>query len=287
MMNILQFTPIKTFIQTVGKDVEKYFGNDKAAIVYLLPDGLWYAEGLSQWLKKKKKNVTLSSMEDDGQGLQEEKVKGRKVLIVNNDVISGKAYKRSTEALRTRKEELKMKDIKYATYIDRVGLADFSVWRYSPEGIWSMDEMDAIDLKIITHLSEDGRKPLAKVGKSVRLSSVAIKNRLDRLLREKILRIQGRLSVNRFYAISAQVGIEADEKTVEALIEKFEKLQDVYHLVRTASGRFNLFVGILAHNLENIETFVESEVRPVDGVRHIDVFIGELPVAPKTFPLKF
>lgn len=286
-MNILQFPPIKNFIQTVGKDIENYFGDDQAAIVYLLPDGLWYAEGLSQWFKKKKKNVTLSSMEDDGQGLQEEKVKGRKVLIVNNDVISGKAYKRSAEALRARKVELKIKDVKYATYIDRMGLADFSVWRYSPEGIWSMDEMDAIDLKIITHLAEDGRKPLAKIGKGVRLSSVAVKNRLDRLLRENILRIQGRLSINRFYVISAQIGIEADGKIVETLIEKFEKLQDVYHLVRTASGRFNLFVGILAHDLEHIETFVENEVRSVNGVRHIDVFIGELPATPKSFPLKF
>jgi len=286
-MNILQFLPIKTFIETVGKDIENYFGSERAAIVYLSPDGLWYAEGLSQWLKKKKKNVTLSSMEDDGKELQEEKVKGRRVLIVNNDVISGKAYKRSTEALRTRKEELDIKDVKYATYIDRIGLADFSVWRYSPEGIWSMDEMDAIDLKIITHLSKDGRKALAEVGKSVRLSSVAIKNRLDRLLKGNILRIQGRLSANRFYRISAQIGIEANEKTTQALIEKFEKSQEVYHIVRTASGRFNLFVGIFAQNLENIETFVENEVRTEDGVRHIDVFIGELPVAPKTFPLKF
>ena len=286
-MDILRFSPIQKFIQTIGKDIEKYFGNDKIAIVYLLPDGVWYAEGLYQWLKEKKKNITLSTMEDDGHGLQEEKLRGRKVLIVNNDVVSGKAYRRSTDALRARKKDLELKDVKYATYIDRVGFADFSVWRYSPEGIWHMNEMDAIDLKIIAHLSADARRPLAEIGKSVKLSSVAVKNRLDQLLGEKILMIQGRLSIDRFYMISAEIGIEADANTVAELVEKFEKKQEVYHLVRGVSGKFNLIVGVVARNLENIETFIEGEIRMMPGVKRLEVYIGELPVTPKTILPRF
>ena len=282
--NILDLEPVKKFLQVVGHDIKEYFGKDKACIVYLRPDGEFYAEGLYQWLRKKKKNVTLTALEDDEHLLDKNKVRGCKLLIVDNDIVTGKGYKRSVEALRTHKKELGIKDIKFATYFDRVGLADFSVAKYSAEAIWHMDEMDAIDLKIISYLSQDGREALAEIGKKVRLSSVAVKNRLDKLFKEKILRVQASLNIDQFYTMSAQIQLEADEKTVEELIEKFEKMQEVYYLVRTTSGRYNLMLGVLAHNLDNIKDFLESEIRIVPGVRQIDLYVGEVPIMPNTVP---
>lgn len=288
MTNLLEFEPIRKFIDTMGEDITQYFGKDDAAILCLRPEGPFYGEALKMWLKQRgKKNVVVASMEDDGADLDEKLVRGRKVLIVNNDVVTGKSYKRSTEALRVKKKEWNIKDIKFAVFFDRVGVADFSVAKYSAEAIWHMDEIDAIDLKIIAHLVEDGRKPLAEVGKSVKLSSVAVKNRLDQLLREKILRIQGRLSIDQFYTMSAEIGIEADANTVAELVEKFEKMQEVYHLVKGVSGKFNLIVGVVARNLEDIETLIEREIRMTSGVKRLEVYIGELPVTPKSFSPKF
>ena len=288
MTNLLEFEPIKKFIDTIGEDIAQYLGNDDTVILCLRPEGPFYGEALKIWLKKRgKKNVLVTSMEDDGADLEEKLVRGRKVLIVNNDVVTGKSYKRSTEALRLKRKEWNIKDIKFAVFFDRVGVADFSVAKYSAEGIWHMNEMDAIDLKIIAHLSADARKPLAEIGKSVKLSSVAVKNRLDQLLGEKILIIQGRLSIDQFYTISAEIGIEANANTVAELVEKFEKKQEVYHLVRGVSGKFNLMVGVVAHNLENIETFIEEEIRMMPGVKRLEVYIGELPVTPKTILPRF
>src|SRR3989338_10634219 len=140
MKNLLDLEPIQKFIKTVGKDVEKYLGEDPSCIVYLRPDGTFYGVALYEWLHRKKNNLTLATMEDDGKGLDESKVKGRKILIVDNDIITGKGYKRSMEAFRTRKEKLQIKEVKFATSIDRVGLADFYVGKYSPEAIWHPDE---------------------------------------------------------------------------------------------------------------------------------------------------
>ena len=82
----------------MGKDIEKYFGKDKGALIYLKPNGVWYAQGLYEWLtKEKKKDIIISTMEDDGTGLEAAKLRGRKVLIVDADVVTGKAYKRSME----------------------------------------------------------------------------------------------------------------------------------------------------------------------------------------------
>lgn len=284
MVDILEFESVKKFIAAVGKDVEKYFGKDDACIVYLKPDGVFYGEGLYQWLKKKKKNIALTTMDDDGVDLDAQSVRGCKILLVDNDIITGKGFKRSMEALRMRKAELELKGIKFAVFADRIGLADFSASKYSVEGVWHLGELDAKDLKIISLLSQDGRMSLAEIGQKIGLSSVAVKNRADKLLKEKIIRINGALSIDQFYTMSAQIGIDADEKTVLQMIEDLEKIQEVYLLVRTVSGRYHLMVGVLSHNLENIEQFIENKIRSVPGVKRIDVYVGELPVRPKTIP---
>ncbi len=221
-------------------------------------------------------------MDDDGEGLEEDKIKGRKILIVDNDIISGKSYKRTMEIMRAKKDKLKLKDIKFAVLCDRTGLADFSVEGYSAYAPWSLEKLDWIDLKIIQQLSGDGRKSFVEISKKIGLSQVAVKNRVERLVNEGLLKIQGLLNIGKCYSVSASIEIEADQKTVSKLIEKFEKSPLIYHLVKT-SGRYNLLVSIIVPNLENIETFISKEIRKELGIKHIEVNIGELPIIPKTW----
>jgi len=277
-----KFKPIQKLIEGVGKDVKKYFGKAKGCVVGLGDDGVFYGLGLYQWLIQKKGDITFTTMDDNGKGLKEEKVKGRKVLIVDNDIVSGKSYKRAMEAMRAKKEKLKIKDIKFAVLCDRMGLADFSVEGYSAYAPWSLEKLDGIDLKIIQALSEDGRKSFVEIAKGTGLSQVAIKNRVERLIDEGFLKIQGLLNIEKCYSVSATIEIEANQKTISDLIERFEKSPIVYHLVKT-SGRYNLLVSIIAPTLESIENFISKEIRRELGVKHIEVSVGELPIIPKNW----
>ena len=186
------------------------------------------------------------------------------------------------EGLRRRKEEIKIKDIKFATYIDRQDLADFSIWKYTPEAVWDLDRFDAKDLQIISLLAQDGRMSFAKIGKKVRLSAVAVKSRVD-LLKERLLRIRVALNIDQLYTMAAHLEIVGDEKAVSQLIERLEKLQEVYHIAKVA-GRYNLLVSFLGRTLEDVERFVEKEVRRTPGISSLQVSIGEVPIFPKTVP---
>jgi len=277
---LLNLKPIQKFIDGVGKDVKKFFGKDRGCIIGLEDDGVFYAKGLYEWLKNK--NLIFTTMNDDGRGLEEEKTKGRKVLLVDNDIITGKGYKRAMEAIRLKKEKLGIKEVKYAVLCDRTGLADFSVEGYSAYAPWSLERLDGVDLKIIQALSEDGTKSFVEIAKGTGLSQVAIKNRVERLIKDKVLKIQGLLNMEKVYSVSAHIDIEADSKTINRLIEKFEKSPVVYHLVKT-SGRYNLMVSIATPNLESIENFIAKEIRSELGVKHIEVNVGELPIIPKSW----
>jgi len=279
---LLKFKPIQKLIEGVGRNVKKYFGQDKSCIIGLGDDGVFYGLGLYQWLSQQKKDMTFTTMDDNGKGLEEEQVKGRKVLIVDNDIISGKSYKRAMETMRAKKEKLKIKEIKFAVLCDRTGLADFSVEGYSAYAPWSLERVDGKDLKIIQELSEDGRKSFVEIAKKTGLSQVAVKNRVERLIESGFLKIQGLLNIEKCYNVSATIEIEADQKTVSNLIEKFERSPLIYHLVRI-SGRYNLMLSIVIPNLESIENFIAKEIRSDPGVKHIEVNVGELPIIPRVW----
>ena len=279
---LLKLKPIQKFIDGVGKDVKKFFGKDKSCIISLGDDGFFYGVGLYQWLHSQNKNIGLVTMDDNGKGLEEEKIRGRKILIVDNDIVSGKSYKRAMGIMRAKKERLKLKDIKFAVLCDRTGLADFSVEGYSAYAPWSLEKLDGIDLKIIQALSEDGRRSFVDIAKGTGLSPVGIKNRVERLINDGVLRVQGLLNMEKVYSVSAHIEIEADNKTISRLIEKFEKSPLVYHLVKT-SGRYNLMLSMATPNLESIENFIAKEIRLEPGVKHIEVNVGELPIIPKVW----
>jgi len=281
-VNLLNLKPIQKFIDPLGNKIKNYFGKDRGCVIGLGDDGVFYAMGVYEWLKKKKMKIDITFMDDNGLGLDEDKVAGRKVLIVDNDIVTGKSYKRVMESMRLRKERLKIKDIKFAVLCDRTGLADFAVEGYLAFAPWSLKKLDGIDSRIIQILSENGRASFVDIAKEIGLSSAGVKKRVERLENENILKIKGFLNVEEFYSVSATVEIETDSKTVSQLIESFEKSPLIYHLVRT-SGKYNLMVSIVAPNLESIENFISQEIRSNPGVKHIEVRIGELPITPKVW----
>lgn len=271
---------INKFVEGVGADAKKYFGKDKGCIVGLKDEGVFYGEALWQWMGNK--NISFAVMDDHGKGLEFEKVKGRKVLIVDNDIISGQGYKKAMESLRMRKSKLNIKDIKYAVLRDRMDLADFSVEGYNVFAPWNLNQIDGLDMQIIRFLMQDGRKPLIEIAKEVGISSVGIKNRVDRLIRQGVLMVQGGLRVDTFGSLSAYIAIETDKKTVSELVDRLQNSPLIYHLVRT-SGSYNLLMNIIASNMTQVERFITKEIRSNPQIKRIQVNIGDLPVVPKVW----
>lgn len=279
---LLALKPIKKFIDGVGKEIEEYFGKDEGCIIGLEDDGVFYGEGLYLWLSQKNKKVTFFTMDDYGKGFEEGKVRGRKVLIVDNDVVTGKAYRVVMAFMRKKKDSLKIKDIKFAALCDRMRVADFSVEDYPVPSSLSLKALDDVDLEIIRALSQNGRERLVDIAKKTGLTPVGVGDRVKKLIEQDMLTIQGRLNIEKFYSVSATIGIEAPSAVVSKLIKKFESCPLVYNLVRFPSGHHqNLIIGLVAPDLKRINDLIVKQLRSEPGIRNIEVDIGELPTVPK------
>lgn len=281
---LLNLKPIQKFAKGMGKDIERYFGKDKACIIGLGDDGVFYGKGLYEWFQKKKKPVTLTFMQEDGKGLEEGKTKGRKVLLVDNDIITGKSFQKAMNVMRAKKERLKIKDIRFAVLCDRMGMADFSLEDYPMPSSWDLKQLDAIDLEIIKNLSQDGRKTFVEIAKNAGLTAVGVKKRVEKLLKNEIIKIRGFLNTEKFYQASATVGIEADLKTISKLIKKLENCPLVYNLVKV-SGHHNLVVDLIAPDQKRITDLIEKQLRSEPKIKYLEVDLGELPIVPKVHSL--
>jgi len=282
---LLNLKPVQKFVKGVGEEVKKYFGKDPACIIGLGDDGVFYGKGLYQWFQKIKKPVNLTFMQENGKGLEEDKVRGRKVLIVDNDIITGKSYRDAMNMLRSKKERLRIKDIKFAVLCDRMALADFSVEGYPMPKSWNLKDLDGIDLEIIKSLSQDGRKTFVEIAKEVGLTPVGIKKRVERLIEREILKIQGLLNTEKFYQVSATIGIEADPDTISKLIKKFENCPLVYNLIKISSGHHNLILDIISPDQKRISDLIEKQIRSEPKIKYLEVDLGELPIIPKVHSL--
>ena len=119
---------IQAFVGRVGRDAEQFFGNKPGAIVALLPDGPFYARPLYHYLIGRGKNVTLTSLHIEKGGLEEEKLRGRKVLLVDNDTRTGETCEKARQQLLELKTKLEIKgEVLVAVLDDFSGKADFWV----------------------------------------------------------------------------------------------------------------------------------------------------------------
>ena len=121
---------VQAFVEKIGKDAKRFFGSDPGAIVALLPDGSYYARPLYRYLVARGSNMTLTSLHVERGGLEEEKIRGRKVLLVDNDIRTGETCKKAKKQLAELKAKLELNgEALIAVLDDFAGKADFWVNR--------------------------------------------------------------------------------------------------------------------------------------------------------------
>ena len=236
-MTNLEHDPISRFVEGIGSDVFKYFGKDQGCIVGFGDEGVLYGEGLYRWFKNNKKgmDVTFVTLDRNFEGLDDSKMRGRRVLVVDSGIATGRSYHRIMELVRSRKDALGIKDIKYAVMRDAAGLSDFSLEnRGTTLGVPELASIDSMDFKILQILEEDGRLSFASIAKETDLTVSGAKKRFERMVQSGIVEVSGRVIISKFYTTSAFIHVEVALASLPEFIKKLEKLPAVFSLVKTA-----------------------------------------------------
>ncbi|MEM3088639.1 MAG: AsnC family transcriptional regulator [Candidatus Bathyarchaeia archaeon] len=146
--------------------------------------------------------------------------------------------------------------------------------------------LDEIDKILISELQKNGRTALSHISKKVGISHVAVRKRLEKLLKEEMV------------SISADLNMEALGAKIAALVvevENFTRLKELMNLFRdcprtvflSGLSASNLLTIVIGENLSTLESVIGvCSVRVQKGVRRSEVHIGSLPTYPRFLPIR-
>ena len=131
--------------------------------------------------------------------------------------------------------------------------------------------LDEVDRAILRELQFDGRVPYAELGPKVGLSPSAARQRLQRLVEDKVVQVVGVTDpMARGVQAMAMLGVRVDGD-VRAVADELARCSEVVYSVLTA-GTFDLFVEVVCRRGRDVLDFVNDVVRPVEGVTAVECF---------------
>jgi Lrp/AsnC family transcriptional regulator for asnA, asnC and gidA len=134
-------------------------------------------------------------------------------------------------------------------------------------------KIDELDLKIISHLQENGRIPVAELAKRLNQPENTVRYRIERLLKNGVIRRFTALVDPRALGlnVSAAVMFKVDPKKLDQLLEKLTSMKDVTNIYQL-SGEWDLIAVVFAKDIQDLHERIE-ELRRMEGVKEMNVMI--------------
>ena len=126
--------------------------------------------------------------------------------------------------------------------------------------------LDVLDMKIIQHLTDNGKMTYREIAEDAGVSEATIKNRIDRLIESGVIK---KFTVMMDYhklgrAIKSFIGLKVQPTKIQEIVEHISKHPDVFVLYRT-SGDVDLLFEVIFEKMEDLNKFLESELA-LDGI---------------------
>lgn len=133
--------------------------------------------------------------------------------------------------------------------------------------------MDELDLAILAMLQTNGRRPFTDIAQEIGVSEGTVRNRVSRLLEEKVLHIVGLVDPNSLgFNAPAIIGVSINEGDIEKIASEIAQFPEVSYLIMV-SGEFDLFVEVLCRDREHLADFLNQNLRRVEGVSKTQTFM--------------
>ncbi len=126
--------------------------------------------------------------------------------------------------------------------------------------------MDQIDLDIISFLQSDGRMPFTDIAKELDISEGTVRNRVARLMQERVLQIVGMVDPYRLgYDAPAMISISVQPPLLNQIAKSISKFPEVSYLIMV-SGDYDLLVEVLCKDRDHLANFLNEKLLKVTGI---------------------
>lgn len=133
--------------------------------------------------------------------------------------------------------------------------------------------LDKTDRFLVSELIKNGRIKYTELARKLKVTPAAIKERVEKLIEAKLVTPTVLLNTGILFPLKAIIGVEADADCVNILIRKLRNCPMVVSLTKT-SGTHNLMLFLVAKDIDQLESFLNNQIRNEPGIKHVEVNIG-------------
>ncbi|MDC0211700.1 Lrp/AsnC family transcriptional regulator [Candidatus Nitrosopelagicus sp.] len=137
-----------------------------------------------------------------------------------------------------------------------------------------MAKVDDLDLKLLSELKKDGSISIPLLAKKLNINASVLYSRIKRLIKKKMIKkFTIDIDENQLgFGVKAYVGINRDPKFKTAIHENLLEIAEIDRIIEV-TGRFDLMVGALAEDLEQLHSIVVDKIGKIDGIQNTETFV--------------
>ena len=142
--------------------------------------------------------------------------------------------------------------------------------------------MDDTDKRLISKLHQNGRTSLSEIGEYLGMSHVAVSKRLDKLVKQNLVKISAGVNSEEIDAKILFLALETETMDVAERIKK--KYAGCPRLLMFApvTGTYNLFAMMIAEDTWSLESILGTcSMRAEPGIRKSETWFGNAPLIPQ------
>ena len=137
-----------------------------------------------------------------------------------------------------------------------------------------MAKVDDLDLKLLSELKKDGSISIPLLAKKLNINASVLYSRIKRLIKKKMIKkFTIDIDENQLgFGVKAYVGINRDPKFKTKIHENLLEIAEIDRIIEV-TGRFDLMVGALAEDLEQLHSIVVDKIGKIDGIQNTETFV--------------
>ena len=137
-----------------------------------------------------------------------------------------------------------------------------------------MAKADDLDLKLLSELKKDGSISIPLLAKKLNINASVLYSRIKRLQKKKMIK-KFTIDIDESqlgFGVKAYVGINRYPKFKTEIHENLLKIPEIDRIIEV-TGRFDLMVGALAEDLEQLHNIVVDKIGKIDGIQNTETFV--------------
>jgi len=126
--------------------------------------------------------------------------------------------------------------------------------------------VDELDLSVLHHLQEDGRRSFTEIADALGVSVGTVRNRVSKMIEENTVQIVGRVNPHRVgFNAPATINVAVQPPHLEAAIAQITEFPEVSWMA-LITGEYDLIVDVMCRDVDHLTELITKRLQRVTGV---------------------